>query len=268
MRSFDRSIHLSKAFLWRQYRSLGARMFLTPIGYGVFFLLVALMAARAPNLLTGTTERSIQLSASRYFVGVDDADASVLALVLIQGPYMLSIFGAVTGLRVGRKFAQREIESSRFELVLAAPYEPDEVFRGLLTGSILLTLAQLFVLAVVGLGGALALLVSLDVSLTSQFDHLAYVSFLTPIPATLWAVVVTVAVSFFSGTDRLINNVRNVTNVVAVAPALGTLLVLSFYPDVDLFTVALATFGLCAVGTVVASVAIDTWFAVETVLSG
>lgn len=267
MRSFDRSLHLSEALLWRQFRALGIRMFFSPVGYGVFFLLVTLITARSPNLLTGPTEHAIRLYTRRYFGGVDDASAGVLALVLVQGPYMLSIFGAVTGLRVGRKFTQREIESGRFELLLAAPYDPDEVFRGLITGSMVLTLAQLFVLAVVSLGGAIVLLLSLGVSFRAGFDHLVYVAFLTPIPATLWAVVVTVITSLFSATGRVVNAVENVTNIVAIAPALGTLLVLSFYPNVDLSTVALLTLGLSVAGTILGSIAVDTWFSVETVLS-
>lgn len=267
MTGLRNSIRLTKALIWRQNRVLGVRMFITPVGYGLLFLAVNLVAAKAPGLLTGPTERAIRQYARLYFGGVDSTSATVLSLLIIQGPYLLSIFGALTGLRVGRKFTSQEIESGRFELLLAAPYDPEEVFRGLIASSAIITLVQLLVLAVVGLGGAVLLLLALGVSFKMRVSELVYASFLTPIPAALWAVVVTVVVALFSSENRIVNNIENITNIVGIAPAFVTLLVLSFVPGVDILQVTLVTLGVSLVGTIVGSWAVDNWFTVDEALS-
>lgn len=261
------SIRLAKALIWRQNRVSGVKMFITPVGYGLLFLGVNLVAAKAPGLLTGPTERAIRQYARLYFEGVDSTGATVLSLFLIQGPYLLSIFGALTGLRIGRKFTSREIESGRFELLLASPYDPKEVFRGLVASSAILTLVQLLVLALVGLGGAVLLLLALGVSFRMRTSELVYASFLTPIPAALWAVVVTVVVALFSSENRVVDNIENVTNIVGIAPALVTLLVLSFVPGVDILQVTLVALGVSLAGTIVGSWAVDNWFTVDGALS-
>ena len=261
------SIRLAKALIRRQCRASGAKMFVAPVGFGLLFLVVNLVAAQSPNLLTGPTERAIRRYARLYFDGVDSTSASVLAMLLVQGPYLLSIFGALTGLRVGRKFTRREVESGRFELLLASPYDPDEVFRGLVASSAILTLLQLLALAVVGLGGVLVVLFALGVSFRTQVGELVYASFLTPIPAALWAVVVTVVVALFSNESRIVGNVENITNIVGIAPAFATLLVLNFAPGVNLLQVTFATLGVSLAGTVVGSWAVDRWFTVEGALS-
>ncbi|WP_135827449.1 hypothetical protein [Halorussus halobius] len=242
-------------------------MLLTPVGFGALFLAVTLVTARAPHLLTGPTERAIRQYARLYFEGLDNTSASVLSLLVIQGPYLLSVFGALTGLRVGRKFTRQEIESGRIELLIASPYAPEEVFRGLIASSAIITLIQLFALAVVGLGGAIVLLLSLGVSFNSQVSELVYASFLTPIPAALWAVVVTVVVTLFSGESRIVNNLENVTNIVGIAPAFGTLLVLSFAPGVDILWVTFVTLGVSLAGTIIGSWTVDRWFTVDRALS-
>jgi hypothetical protein len=260
------SIRLTKALLWRQYRSVGLRMFVTPVGFGVLFLGLNLVAARAPSLLTGPTRRAIQQHTQLYFQGIDSTNAGVLALLIVQGPYLLSIFGALTGLRVGRKFTRKEIESGRFELLIASPYDSQEVFRSLVASTAILSLVQLLALAIIGLGGAVLLLFGLGVSFKMQLGKLVYASFLTPVPASLWAVVVTVVVALFSSENKIVSNIENLTNIVGIAPAFVTLLVLNITPGVDILQVTLLTLGISLVGTIVGSWAVTRWFTVESSL--
>lgn len=242
-------------------------MMVTPVGYGVLFLLLNFVAAQSPTLLTGVTAQAIQQSVRLYFSGVDSSNAIVLALLIIQGPYFLSIFGALTGLRVGREFTRREIESGRFELLLASPYDADEVFRGLIASSLVVTVVQLLVLAAVGLGGAILLLLRLGASFEAQFSQLVFVSFAIPIPATLWAVVVTVIVSLFLQERGAISGIENLANLVGIAPPFIALLLVNFIPSVNVLLLAISTLAISAAGTVVGSVIVDVWFTVERVLS-
>lgn len=262
----DRTLRTVRCFIWQQFRVQGVRMFALPVGLAVVFIGINVVAAQSPGSLTGTTQKALSETISRYFSDVSGSEAVVLALLFVQGPYLLTVFGAVLGARVGQGVTQPEIESGRFELLLASPYCPAEVFKGLVLGAFTITMLQLGVLAVVALGSTFTLLLSLGASPTGNLGTLAYTAFLIPLPGALWATLVMVVVSLGVGETYAIGGLADLAQLVAIAPAVGGLLVVNIFPTINIYLLSVGMLVVSVLATVIGAGAISRWFRPERVL--
>ena len=261
----DPVVRLATLLVWKHYRRRGLKVFVFPVALALLFTALVVGTALSPGALTPSTQRSIDELVSSYFVDVDGAFGHSLALFLLQGPYLLALFAGMIGVQVGTKMATQLVSSGRFELLLAAPYDRRQVFHGLLAGTMLMTLLQLSVFAVLAIGGPLLFLVSSGVGVTGEFDSLLGLAFVLPVPIALWASLVAILGTLGVGGGRF-EDASDALSLIGIAPGLALVLVVTYWPTVDLFVLAAVALLAAAGLTVACSYWVTRRFSAEYVL--
>jgi len=255
----------ARALVWSQLRAQGYRQFILPFGLGILFLGANVVASQHPGILTLTSEAAIRDLVNRYFTDIS-GDAFIIGLLVVQGPYLLSVFTAVVGVRVGESLVESDIDSGRFEQYLNLPYRTTELYQSFILGSLTLALLQTLVIGVIAIGGSLALLVTKGVTFASSIGSVLYVSFLIPIPMALWATLVVIAIGLWSGSSSGTGDVGDLLKIVAVAPALSGVVAISVQPGISLALLTAGLLSFAVVSVVVMSAAMGRWFEPESVL--
>ncbi|WP_135829661.1 hypothetical protein [Halorussus halobius] len=260
-------VRLLEALLWQRFRARGWKMFLVPVGFGVFFVGITILTSQSPETLTPSTRAAVERQIELYFTNVENVTGDIfgLALFLLQGPYLLGVFGGILGVRVGQRVASALVDSGQFELLLSAPYGPKDVFLALLGTTMLLTGLHVVVFAAISIGGPLAYLLANDILLTSNVNDLALVGFLLPIPLALWANVVVILNSMGIGGDRL-QGAEDVITLLGIIPGVILILTINIWPGVNVLYLSGGALGIAILAVISCLYWVTNNFTVERIL--
>ncbi len=227
----ERAARLCGALLWRVARDQGGKLVLAPMGYGVLALLTML----APVYLPGSGHVTERLREGLgLLVGPlpDDPLVVALALVVVQGPYLVGVLAAVAGAVLSQATVSSELARGGLELLLSAPYRPREVFAAFLGSAFVLVVLSWAVLTAVAIGLPVIGLRWLGAPQIPWF-YLGIALFV-PLPMALWADLIAsvFALAFPSFTPLRVGTTSSLGQFVAIAPALGALLFITVRPDV------------------------------------
>jgi len=229
MRELRDAGRLCWALLWRVTRDQREKLVVAPLGYGILALAIMLAPVYLPG--GGATERL------REGLGVlvgplpDDPLAVALALVVVQGPYLVGVLASVAGAVLAQATVTSEATRGGLELLLSAPYRPREVFAAFLASSFLLVALSWAVLTAVAIGLPILGLNWLGAPPIPSF-YLGIALFV-PLPMALWADLIasTVALAFPSLGLLRVGTATTLGQFLAIAPALGSLLFVTLRPE-------------------------------------
>lgn len=245
---------LSGALMWQEVRSRGARMFALPVMLSLVFVGITVVSVQSPQFLTGTTQGSLQQLVETQFGGVNEEYALTIALFVFQGPYLLATLSGVLGINVAQRMASGLVDSGRFELLLSAPFENRDVFLSLLLGTTLVTLLNVLVFASIAIVVPLVLLLVLGAEFGSSVNGVLLLAFLLPIPTSIWANLIMILSTMGVG-GKLLSGVEDAFSLVGLLPGIGLLLLVNFFPRLNLTLLALGSI----VAVVVLSLACSYW---------
>ncbi|MCS7173949.1 MAG: hypothetical protein N0A24_11380 [Armatimonadetes bacterium] len=222
---------LCGALLWRVVRDQRQRLLLAPLGYGILALTVMLL----PVYLPGGPQTAGRL---REGLGIligplpDHPLAVALALVVVQGPYLVGVLASVAGAVLSQATVTSETARGGLELLLSAPYRPREVFAAFLVSSFLLVVFSWAVLTAVAIGLPLLMLAWLGAPRIPSFY--VGIALFVPLPMALWADLIASAVTLaFPSLGLLrVGTGSTLGSSLAIAPAMGALLFVTIRPEV------------------------------------
>lgn len=186
-----RILHLTQALITTERRRRGWKLWAFPIGLGLLFLaLIVLVLSSRIEMLTPTTRQSLKMIVHQNFTGIHGSTALALALLIVQGPYLLSVFVPILAVLTVRPLIGARLTSGEFERLLGAPYSHDDVFLAFVSAICIIIFAQIAVLAIVCFGGGWVLVLVSSESFQVSMNPAVYLAFLAPIPIGLWATLV------------------------------------------------------------------------------
>lgn len=253
--------------VWRLARTLveaeadarGRSLMLYPVGFGLLFVALTGLAAVAPSALTGTTQTGLEAALDRYFTSVSGPRFAV-ALVVIQGPVLVSVFAAVVAPPTARSLAGRRVSSGAFETLLAAPYTHGEIFLALIVTAFALAVTQTVVLGLVGIGGAWLVLIAAGTQFTLSIGPVIYAPYLVPLSVALWAALVaTVVYLVYPETALSGTGTGNFLLLIAFLPAFALLGLTTASTAVSPLVIAAGGFVGVSVLTAVGVAAMKNW---------
>ncbi len=267
MRALNGAVRLTGALLWRVRRDQRSRLLLAPVGYGLLALAVML----APVFLPGRDPTLQRLRQGlELLVGPLPENPLVvaLALVVVQGPYLVGVLAAVAGAVLSQATVSAEVARGGLELLLSAPYRPREVFAAFLASSFLLVALSWALLTAMAIGLPILGLIWLGAP-PIPWSYTGIALFL-PLPMALWACLIAsaVAVAIPSLSLLRVGTATSLGQALAVAPAMGGLLFITVRPEVHPAKVGGITLLAGVVAVVVGLLVITHLFRVEALLEG
>ncbi len=231
MRNLSRAARLTGALLWRVTRDQRSRLLLAPVGYGLLALAIML----APVSLPGSPPTLQRLRQGlELLVGPlpDDPLVVALALVVVQGPYLVGVLAAVAGAVLSQATVSGEVARGGLELLLSAPYHPREVFAAFLASVFLLVALSWALLTAVAIGLPILGLTWLGAP-QIPWSYTGIALFL-PLPMALWACLIAsaVAIAIPSFGFLRVGTATSLGQALAIAPAMGSLLFITIRPEV------------------------------------
>lgn len=257
---------LARAIVWSELRGRGWRLFAFPVGLGVLFLALLGLTAGAPDVLTGATRDALTTQAGRYFAAVD-GDTLLLAMLVVQGPNFVAMFGAVLSVLVTQTGVGRRLSEGELELLLSGPYTDREVFVALVAGSVALSLLLIAVLTGIAFGGAAVALTWAGVSLTAGAVRLLAAGLLTPVPVALWATFVAVVV-YLRYPETPVNGTEpgNLLIQLGVLPGVALVVLSTAVPSIDPVLLSTGGVAVSLLAVAVGWLSVRRWFDAKTVL--
>ncbi|WP_141727635.1 hypothetical protein [Thermogemmatispora onikobensis] len=264
----DRVLQLTGALLWRGRREQGVRLLVIPLAFALFFLLLCLVTLYFPGLLTPLSRFAIQAQAQAYFGATVHGNAGLaMALLLIQGPYLIALFAAFMGATLAQNLVGTEAARGGLELLLSSAYRVQEVFVAFLLASFVLTICQWAILALGTLGAAATVLALLRIAFTLQARYIA-LAVAVPLPIALWANLgaLFLGMAFPRLTQIRTGSTTNLMQLLAALPALALLILINIRPDLNAGLVAAIALGVGLAGSLVSAVLLRVRFRPEFVL--
>ena len=260
MTDWERVWRLSRAMIEVEIEARNKWMAIAPVGVGLLFVAIVLVAVGNPSMLTGTTQQQLDVVLEHYFTSVSGPKQAI-ALVVVQTPMLLSLFVPIVTVPTARSLAGRRVKGGEFESLLAAPHTDGELFASFVATAFVVTLAQVFVLAVIGIGGGWAVVLAAGAQFTVSAGPAVFAPYIVPIPVALWAALVsTVVYMAYPNTSINGHGVGNFLMLVAYLPGLAFLGLVWVAPGVSPLLVAVGGFVLVSVLTVIGATAVRTWF--------
>lgn len=244
------------ALFWRARRVVGKKLVIVPALSGVGLLILTSVALTFPGILTPSTRAALEESAGSV-LGVDSTpEGLALSLLVVQGPYLMAMFASMVAVSQASDLLVADVESGGFEQLLAAPIERRQLVAASMGVALCISVIGWLVMTAVVLGGAIAILnVTAQTSISLGWDY--WVAALwVPLPLMLFATVIGAIVTLrLPRLARLrIGLAGNVTQLVALAPALTLFMLVNFVPDLPIVTVAVAaTVGSVTVAAIAAA---------------
>jgi len=255
-----RVARLARALIDAERDARGASLLLYPVGLGLLFVVLTVVAAVAPGALTGTTQSGLDAALDRSFASVSGPRLAV-ALVVVQGPVLVSVFAAVVAPPTARSLAGRRAASGEFETLLAAPHTHAEIALALVVAAFALAIGQTLVLALLGVGGAWLVLLAGGATFTLSTGPVVYAPYLVPLSVALWAALVaTVVYLAYPQTALSGTGTGNALLLVAFLPAFALLGLTTGGTGVSPLVVAVAGFLGVGALTAVGVAAVARWF--------
>lgn len=258
---------LASTLIWSELRGLGWQLFVFPIGLGVLFLGMLLLPSNVSQGLDPASIDALETQVEHYFGNVEGEGRLMLALFFVQGPLLIAMFTAILGIMVVQTGVGKRIQDGELELLLSGPYSSNQVFLGLVAGSIGLTLLATASLIVIAMGGGVALLMSSGVTLSGGVLTLIVLTLVLPIPMAMWASLVAILV-YLRWPDTSMNGTGpgNLVILLAVLPSIAAVVGINAVPSLDPM---LGAVGLLAVTTAalgIGFVSIRRWFRADRLL--
>jgi ethanolamine transporter len=262
---------LARALVWSELRGQSWRLFAFPGLMGGLALLPVLASAflglDVASGLDPATRDLLVRSAGEFIVGPVDDRSLLVVLLVVQGPFVVTMFGALLGLLIVQSGVGKRTAAGEFELLLSGPYRERDVFAALVAASFALALLAIALLVVLVVGGSLLTLTTVDVALSGAAIQLVLIGLVAPVPMALWATFVTV-VLYLVFPEAATNNAHpgNLLALLSLAPALGLLLVAVTGLGVDPFVLVVAA-NLVPLGAIAVGWAtVRRWFSVQRLL--
>lgn len=258
---------LARAIVWSELKGRNWRLFAIPLGAGALFLAILGLTAASPGSLTPMTREALRAQADIYFTGVGSDRALLLAMLVVQGPQLVAMLGAVLSVLVTQTGMGQRLGAGELELLLSGPYHDREVFVALVGGSFVLSLLVIAVLAVIAFGGGIAAVAWAGVSLTPAAVRLLVTGLVAPVPIALWATFVAVVV-YLAFPETPVNGTEpgNLLIMVGIVPGLAVVILPTAIPSVDPFLVSAGGAALSLLAVAAGWVTVRRWFDVKKVL--
>lgn len=259
---------LAKILFGHERKVLSPKLYLVPLGYAAIFWAFTLVAVYLPGLFTGPTRRALEAAARLYFPGLEGNLALAAALVYLQGPYLITLFVALTASGGVEAAFASESGRARIELLLAGPYRKSEVGLALLLSRLFHTAVGWALLTLSAFGGAYVLLALLGASIRLQGAFVALVA-VVPLAVALFSVTVALFLAlFFPALTRVqLGNSGSLLRTLALLPVLALFLTITFRPDLNPWTVAWVALAAGLLGFALGAWAFGRFFRAETILS-
>lgn len=260
MTDWRRVRRLSRAMIEVEIEARNKWMAIAPVGLGLLFVAITVAAVLDPSTLTGTTQSQLDAALDSYFTSVSGPKVAI-ALVVVQAPMLLSLFAPIVTVPTARSLTGRRVKGGEFETLLATPYTDGEVFATFVLTAFVVTLVQVLVLAVIGIGGAWAVVLAAGAEFTLSAGPATFAPYVVPLPVALWAALVSTGV-YMSYPDTSINGhgVGNFLLLVAYLPGFALLGLVSVAPGVSPVLVAVGGFVIVSVLTAIGAAAVGKWF--------
>jgi len=261
-------IRLVRALLWRSWREQGAILLIAPLGFALLLLGVTLLALNAPGVLTPTTRAGLEAAAHKYFSGQPGRVGLALAGLLAEGPYLLGIFASFLGATAGQSSLGNERARGGLEAIFALPYTPEEILTGFLGASVALTLVSWLILTLASLGVAIGVLVTITRAGLHLSGSYLTLALFVPLPLALWANLISVVLAVVAPRLAQVRtgSTGNLTQLVAILPAIVVFLVAALDPQINLTQVAAGALGVGIVGSAVFGTVLGRRLSPEAVL--
>ncbi|MDR5710404.1 MAG: hypothetical protein QN140_11355 [Armatimonadota bacterium] len=231
MRDRMNAVRLCGALLWRVVRDQRGKLVLAPLGYGLLALAIMLAPIYLPE--GGATALRLREGLGMLVGPLPDHSLAVaLAVVVVQGPYLVGVLASVAGAVLAQVTVTSEMARGGLELLLSAPYRPREVFAAFLASSFLLVAFSWAVLTAVAIGLPVLGLAWLGAPQIPSFY--VGIALFVPLPLSLWADLIASAVTLaFPSLGLLrVGTGSTLGQFLAIAPAMGALLFITIRPDV------------------------------------
>ncbi len=260
--------HLAKILFDHERKVLGPKLYLVPLGYAAIFWAFTLVAVFVPGLFTGPTKYALKAAARLYFPGLEGNLALAAALVFLQGPYLITLFVALTASGGVEAAFASESGRARIELLLAGPYHKSEVGLALLLSRLFHTAVGWVLTALAAFGGAYLLLVGLGAGVRLQGTFVALVA-VVPLAVALFSVTAALLLAlFFPALARMqLGNSGSLLRTLALLPVLALFLAITLRPDLNPWTVAWVALAAGLFGFFLGAWAFGRFFRAETILS-
>jgi hypothetical protein len=235
-------LELARSLLWRERRGRGAQLIIGPVCYGLGLIVLAVALAHVPGALTPITRHALERHAVLYLGTAPTGWGLSLALLVLQGPYMIALFAGASG-GTARGLLGAEISCGGFELLVGAGYRVGDVFVGLLATSCTLALLESGLLAATALGPPLIALAfsGAPFTLPPQFVAMAL---LLPAPLVVWSSLLTLyfGIALAPRWQAYVGSLRRL-------PVLVLLVVMNLRPDLDPIRVGIVAISLAITGS-------------------
>ncbi|MFT4890434.1 MAG: hypothetical protein ACI9YT_001349 [Halobacteriales archaeon] len=260
MTDWERVWRLSRAMIGVEIEARNKWMAIAPVGVGLLFLAIVGAAIVEPSTLTGTTQSQLDAALDNYFTSVSGPKLAI-ALVVVQAPMLLSLFAPIVTVPTARSLAGRRVKGGEFETLLAAPQTHGELFATFVLTAFVVTLVQVLVLAVIGIGGAWILVLVAGAEFTLSAGPATFAPYIVPLPVALWAALVSTLV-YMAYPDTSLNGhgVGNFLLLVAYLPGFALLGIVSVAPGISPLLVAVGGFLIVSVLTAIGAAAVRKWF--------
>ena len=259
MKSIKQIGTLGRTFSWEQWRASRFRMFALPAVLGLLLFGVNVVASQYPVVLTITSEEILQAHAERYFTDISGSEF-ILGLLIVQGPYIMMVLCAIIGGNVAGTLVTQHIESGRFEMLLNAPYERGRLFHGFVLGAVIITMIQTLVFGLIAIGSTALLLSMYGVSFDGSIGGYLYIALFSPLPVAVWATLIVITLRIHSGVGATVGEFEDLGDLVALAPPLAGLFVVSLNPGISVLWLTAGMCALALLAIVLSTATVRYWF--------
>lgn len=252
---------LSRALVWRAIRESGWRVLAAASSFLAIMAFTYWTTSNDVDVLTGITRSAVELEASKFFSQLETNKGVILAMFLIQGPYIAGLVASISGYAVAVALFDGSADRGGLEALLALPLSAKEIFLSMMISSNIIAFINAIVFDIVGFGSALTVMRAVEPTAKWRefafgFQYLVAVLGL-PLLMSGLSILITIAISVYypprPGAGRYSSGSRR---GLAIIPGVALLLVASAAPNTDPLVLALAaTLGLAITGTVVAAMA-------------
>ncbi|MBE3551037.1 MAG: hypothetical protein IMX03_07430 [Brockia lithotrophica] len=227
-----------RAYTWRTWREGGRTLLIISLLFSVLLVAVVLMIFYIPNLLTSSTRQSLEFYSRHYFGSLPDSRlAWAAAFLIIEGPFLVAVFTSFTAANIPLNIIGGEINRGTMELLLAAPIRLRTLVLAMLAASLSFAVASWAVLSFVTLVLSFFTLWGMGVSQLMPEPTYWESAFLLPLSLAVLAGLLSVLLLLlFPSLARFRTGMlvtQNPVVVIAVSPALFSLLAIVLRPDVS-----------------------------------
>jgi hypothetical protein len=242
-------------------------LILAPVAFGGLLLLLTVGTLFWPGLLTGPSRYALELGARTYFANLPAGPGLAMALLFLQGPWLIAVFAAVRAASVAQSMVAGETARGGLEILLASPHRLSEIFIGMLVSSLVLTLLGWISMTLTVLVPSAATLLVLHVRSHLPASYFVAMFFL-PIPMVLWAnlIALLLVLRFPRLAQVRAGTSVNLVQLIASSPALAFFAAISLRPQSDAIRFGLMATLLGIAGGAAAAAILKSQFRAERFL--